>query len=178
MGEGAGDGEMIGKMLLAALLAAAPAAAQSPAWRLTPEGYGPARIGMTRDQVAAALSIRLEGEAIEDADVCVEMGAASGYPDLYFMFENGRLSRISAGERSRVTTPRGIGIGATAAQVRRAYGPALRAETHTYIGRPGEYLTFWTRRNQRGVRFETGADRRVTTIHAGNATIQYIEGCA
>lgn len=165
-------------LLLALALSAAPAAAQSPAWRLTPDGYGPVRIGMTRPQVSAALSIRLEGEAVDDANVCIEMGAAEGHPDLFFMFENGRLSRISLGERSRITTPRGIGIGATAAQVRRAYGRSLRAETHTYIGRPGEYLTFWTRFNSKGVRFETGADRRVQVIHAGNGSIQYIEGCA
>ena len=167
-------------LLLALALSAAPAAApaQSPGWRLTPDGYGPVRIGMTRAQVSAALSIRLEGEAIDDANACIEMGAAQGYPDLFFMFENGRLSRISLGERSRVTTLRGIGIGATAAQVRRAYGRGLRAETHTYIGRPGEYLTFWTRFNAKGVRFETGADRRVQVIHAGNGTIRYIEGCA
>jgi hypothetical protein len=167
-------------LLLALALSAAPAAApaQSPAWRLTPDGYGPVRIGMTRDQVSAALSIRLEGEAVEDANVCIEMGAAEGHPDLFFMFENGRLSRISLGERSRITTPRGIGIGATAAEVRRAYGRGLRAETHEYIGRPGEYLTFWTRVGAKGVRFETGADRRVRVIHAGNGSIQYIEGCA
>jgi hypothetical protein len=169
---------MIGKTLLIALLAAAPAAAQSPAWRLMPEGYGPARIGMTRAQVAAALNTTLEGDAIEDANVCVEQTATRGYPDLVFLFENGRLARISAVQTSRVTTPRGIGVGATAAQVRRAYGPALRAETHQYLGRPAEYLTFWTRRNQSGVRFETGTNRRVDAIHAGNAAIRYIEGCA
>jgi hypothetical protein len=169
---------MIRKTLLIALLAAAPVAAQSPAWRLTPEGYGPAQIGMTPAQVSAALSTRLEGEAIEDASVCVEQTATSGYPDLVFLFENGRLARISAVQSSRVATPRGIGVGATAAQVRRAYGPALRAETHQYLGRPAEYLTFWTRPNRRGVRFETDANRRVQTIHAGNAAIRYIEGCA
>lgn len=165
-------------LLLAAFAAASPALAQTRAWPLTPDGYGPVLIGMTRDQVATALGTQLEGEAIDDANICVEMGAASGYPDLYFLFENGLLARISAGENSRVLTPRGIGIGASAAQVRRSYGRTLRAETHTYLGRPAEYLTFWVRRNRSGVRFETGIDRRVKTIHAGNSTIQYIEGCA
>ena len=170
---------MLRKMLLILALAAPAAApAQAPAWRLTPDGYGPARIGMTRAQVSAALSIRREGDAIEDADACIEMGAAEGYRGIYFMFEGGRLSRISASESSRATTQHGVGIGATAAQVRRAYGPGVRSETHTYLGRPAEYLTFWTRRNAKGIRFETGTDRRVETIHVGNASIQYIEGCA
>ena len=163
---------------LAALVPASPAPAQDPTYPLTPQGYGPVLIGMTRDQVAAALGTRLEGDAIDDANVCIEMGAASGYPDLYFLFENGLLARISAGERSPVRTPRGIGIGASAAEVRRAYGRTVQAETHTYLGRPAEYLTFWVRRNRSGVRFETGIDRRVAVIHAGNDAILYIEGCA
>jgi hypothetical protein len=165
-------------LLILAVTAPASVLAQAPGWRLTPDGYGPAQIGMTRAQVSSALSIRLEGEALDDAEACIEMQAARGYEGIYFMFEGGRLSRISAAEPSRATTPRGIGVGATAAQVRLAYGPGLAAETHTYLGRPAEYLTFWTRFNAKGVRFETGADRRVQVIHAGNGTIQYIEGCA
>ena len=169
---------MMNLLLLAALAAASPVPGQERTWPLTPDGYGPVLIGMTRDQVAAALGTALEGEAIDDANVCVEMGAVRGYPDLYFMFENGLLSRVSAGERSAVRTARGIGIGASAAEVRRTYGRTLRAEPHTYRGLPAEYLTAWVRRNRSGLRFETGTDRRVHTIHAGNATIQYIEGCA
>lgn len=167
------------KALLSMLALAMPAAApaQPPGWRLTPDGYGPVRIGMTRAQVSAALSVRLEGDAIEDEEACIEMGAAEGYRGFYFMFENGRLSRISATEPTQATTVPGIGIGATAARVRRAY-PAARAETHTYLGRPAEYLTVWPRHGTRGIRFETDSDRRVTTIHVGGASIRYIEGCA
>ena len=151
-------------------MSAAPAAAQSPAWRLTPDGYGPARIGMTRAQVSAVLSIRLEGEAIDDANACIEMGAAQGYRGIYFMFEEGRLSRISATAPSRATTPRGIGIGATAAQVRRAYGPAIRAETHTYLAaRRISDLLDASQRQRRPLR--TGLDRRVATIHVGSGSV-------
>lgn len=163
-------------LLLAA--SASAATAQPRPWHLTPEGYGPARIGMTRAEVSAALAIELEGEALDDANACHEMGAVRGHQDLVFMFLDNRLARISVFSDSRVTTPRGIGVGASAAQVRRTYGAGLRAEAHTYLGRPAEYLTFWVRRARSGVRFETGLDRRVATIHAGNESIQYIEGCA
>lgn len=160
-------------MLSLALLLAAPAA-----WHLTPGGYGPARIGMTRAQVSAALSAPLEGEAIEDANACIEMTAAQGHPDLVFMFTDGRLSRITAVRESRVTTPRGIGVGATEGAVRRAYRAGLVSEPHHYDGLPARYLTYWTRPRSRGVRFVTGTDRRVGAIHAGDATIRQIEGCA
>jgi hypothetical protein len=165
-------------LLILALAAPAAASAQPTGWRLTPDGYGPVRIGMTRAQVSSALSIRLEGDAIEDEDACIEMAAVTGYRGIYFMFERGRLSRISATEPSQATTPLGVGIGATAERVRRAYGPGVRAETHEYLGRPAEYLTLWRRGNARGIRFETDSDRRVTAIHVGGASIRYVEGCA
>lgn len=163
----------------AALAASAAATAQPRPWHLTPEGYGPARIGMTRAQVERALGVTLEGTAVDDANACIEMGPTAGpHRELVFMFIDRRLSRIAAIDSSRVTTPRGVGIGATAAEVRRIYGRGLRAEEHTYLGRPAEYLTFWTTPNRRGVRFVTDQNRRVDSIIAGDRTIQYIEGCA
>jgi hypothetical protein len=174
-------------ILVAALAAVAvppspePAWAQSRAarWHLTPDGFGPVRIGMTRAQVERALAIRLRGEPLDEGpDACVEMLAVTGRPGLVFMFEGRRLTRISARADSGITTPRGIAVGARAAEVRRAYGRDLQAETHHYLERPAEYLTFWVRLGQRGVRFETGMDRRVTVIHAGTSSIEYIEGCA
>lgn len=166
-------------LLAAATLCATAAVAQPRPWHLTPDGYGPVRLGMTRAQVERALNVRLEGEPVDDANVCIEMGPRAGpHRDLVFMFIQRRLSRIAAGGSSRVTTPRGLSIGATAAQVRRAYGRALRAEEHAYLGRPAEYLTFWTRPNRRGVRFVTDLNRRTEVVIAGNETIRYIEGCA
>jgi hypothetical protein len=153
------------------LLAAAPF--------LTPDGYGPARIGMTQKQVSTALGVRLKGEPIDEESTCVEKVAVGPrYPGVVFMFLDGRLSRVSIGEPSKARTPRGIGIGAGADAVRRAYGAKLQAEEHHYVGKPAEYLTYWTRPRQRGVRFETDTKRKVETIHAGNDSIQYIEGCA
>ncbi len=80
------------------------------------------------------------------------------------MFEDRRLTRISAGGHSRVRTPSGIRVGATAAQVRRAYGRKLQAEPHKYLAKAAEYLTYWTVPAKRGVVFETGENRRVQRI--------------
>lgn len=145
---------------------------------LTPDGWGAARIGMTRQQVERALHIRLKGEPIDSEQACVEVQPVGRDQGIWFMFQNYKLTRISIGDPSGVTTPRGIGIGATAAEVRRAYGKKLRAEPHHYEGLPSEYLTYWVRPETRGVRFETNSKRRVQTIHAGNGTIQLVEGCA
>jgi hypothetical protein len=164
--------------LIAVLIASAAAAAPQPAWHLTPEGFGPVRIGMSRAQVEKALHVTLEGEPLEDERSCIEMAPKGPDQGLWFMFEEYKLSRISIGAPSKLTTPRGIGLGASADQVRRAYPRGLKAERHYYEGLPSQYLTYWTVPGKRGVRFETDNKRRVQTIHAGTDAIQYVEGCA
>jgi len=157
---------------IAALAALAPA--QAGGAPLTPDGLGAVRIGMTRAQVIRIVG-PLEGEELTPG--CIEMEPARGWTHTWFMFEEGRLTRISIGESNRIRTPRGIGIGSTETQVRRAYGRGLRSEPHTYQEPPARYFTFWTRPGARGVRFETDATRRVRTIHAGGPSIEYVEGC-
>ena len=161
--------------LAALLTAAAPPATGGAALRITPDGLGPVRIGMTRAQVTRIVGAQLRGDEVTEG--CIEMQAERGWPRTWFMFEEGRLTRISLGAGSRATTPRGIAVGAPEEEVIRAYGRGLEREEHEYIGAPALYLTFWTAPERRGVRFETDASRRVTTIHAGGPSIRYVEGC-
>ncbi len=154
------------------------AAAALGSWPLTPDGWGPVRIGMSRGEVERVLDVTLEGEALEDEASCIELVPQGPERGLWFLFEGYRLARISIGAPSPVTTPRGIGVGATADAVRRSYPRGLKAEPHYYEGPPAEYLTFWTVAGKRGIRFETDGKRRVQTIHAGNAAIELVEGCA
>ena len=162
-----------------ALLLAAAAPDPSYDWKLTPAGWGPVRVGMTRAQAEKALSIQLEGEAFDNEGSCIELYSSNEkLTGLYFMFLDGKLSRVSAGDKSAVTTPRGKGIGSTADEVRAAYGDKLQAEPHHYLDLPAEYLTYWLRPGKSGVRFETDANGKVETIHAGNDSIQLVEGCA
>jgi hypothetical protein len=172
-----GDGQVKRLAILAALLATA--AAPAPQWKLTPSGWGPARIGMTRAQVSKALKTELEGDAFDNEGSCVELvGADNALPGLYFMFEEGKLTRISAAEPSTVATPRDMHAGSSAEDVRKAYGVGLKVEPHKYEDAPAEYLTFWLKPEKSGVRFETNMQGKVESIHAGTASIQYVEGCA
>jgi hypothetical protein len=160
------------------LMTAAPAPVPHAEWHLTVDGWGPVRIGMSRAQVEGALQEKLEGEPLEDEESCIEMVAKGPGDGVLFMFEEYRLTRVSIFEPSKVTTPRGIGIGSSADEVRRAYGARLKAEPHYYEDLPSEYLTYWTLPDKRGVRFETDSKRQVQAIHAGTDSIQYVEGCA
>lgn len=161
--------------LLACAITLAAASEPDPSWRLTPEGLGPVRIGMTRAQVTTLVGAPLEGE--EFTEGCIEMQATRGWTHVWFMFEEGRLTRLSVGGETPIRTPRGIGPGDTEEAVRRAYGSGLIAEPHEYQDPPARYLTFWTQPDRRGVRFETNERGRVDTIHAGGPSIQYVEGC-
>lgn len=169
------------RLAIAGLALLLIAAAPSPTydWKLTPAGWGPVRIGMTQDQAEKALKMELEGEAFDNEGSCIELYSSDPkLAGLYFMFLDGKLSRVSAGDKSRIDTPRGMGVGATADEIRKAYGEKLKAEPHHYLDLPAEYLTYWVKPSKSGVRFETDSQRKVETIHAGNESIRLIEGCA
>jgi hypothetical protein len=162
-----------------ALIAVSGAVDAAPAKQvLTVDGLGPVRIGLTIADVEKAIGGELEGAAIESDDICVEKDSKAGPQGAAYMFEDKKLTRISVGEGSTVVTPRGIGVGATAHQVRRAYGPALKSDPHPYEASPGEFLTFWTVPDKRGVSFETDTKQTVAVIHVGTGAIEYAEGCA
>ena len=60
-------------------------------------------IGMNRGQVEKALKVELEGEAFDDEGACVELFAEQQpLAGLYFMFLDGKLSRISASSPSKI----------------------------------------------------------------------------
>ena len=167
------------KLILFALLLASAPATPSYDWKLTPAGWGPVRIGMTRGQVDKALQLQLEGDAFDNEGRCAELYSSNEkLAGLYFMFLDGKLSRISAVEKALIKTPRGMSVGSNAEEVRSAYGEKLLAEPHHYEGEPAEYLTYWLKPKASGVRFETDAQHKVETIHAGNDSIELVEGCA
>jgi hypothetical protein len=169
-------------LLLTAALAIATAGADTVAFAqpgdvLTPQGYGPLRVGMTWAQARRAVPGLRYGESMGDGSTCHE-ASTPRMPGVFGMFVDGRLVRVSLSSPSRVATARGIRVGASEAQVRTAYRGLYRDEPHQYEGPQGRYLTVWTVRGHSGVRFETDMHHRVQTIHGGTDAIQYVEGCA
>ena len=156
---------------------------------LTSESWGPLRIGMTRDEVIAAVGGPADPDAMggPEPELCDEFPPARAPAGLFVMIENGILASISLGEGSTIETPEGLSVGDSADAVRAAYGDRLEVFPHHYLGLPAEYLTVWTTgditengtsdSDARGIRYETNEDRNIELIHAGGPSIQYVEGC-
>ena len=158
-----------------------PARPDEPA-HLTSDGWGPLRIGMTRAEVVAAAWEDAEpGVGGPDPESCDEFHPARAPAGMRLMIERGRLTRITLSRDASVETEHGFRVGTAAGDIKAALGARAVATPHEYGEAPSEYLTVWVRPatdpDPRGIVYEIGPDGRVSQIHAGGASIQYVEGC-
>lgn len=170
----------------------APPAAQQPQGPpvLTAQGWGPLKVGMTRAEITAALGPDANPNAVGGADPeqCDQFRPARAPEGMLVMVEAGRLTRISLLRAARVKTDRGLGLGASAAEVRAVYGKQVHSTPHKYGEPPQEYLTVWATGGgpadrlvppqSRGIVYEVDGGGKVGAIHAGGPSILYVEGCS
>jgi hypothetical protein len=165
------------------------AATAAAAPQLTVDGLAPVRLGMTIAQAQRALGARLghwidsfSGFAAEKeaGDDCWIWRRRDGKdPNIYYMTEQGAIRRIDVDGQAKpiptTTTVRGIRIGSSEGEVRRAY-PDLQLEQH-----PLAEVTRWAvveRKGTAGVRIEM-RDGAVTSMFAARGrTLDYPEGCS
>lgn len=145
---------------------------------LTADGFDTIRIGAPP---AAAQGYDLTDDGSYQ-DVC-RIYTSDRLRGVYAIVENGRVMRLTAFHREGTPAPalrtdRGITVGSTEADVRSAYSP-LREEPHKYVEAPAKDLFFGGTAEAPGLRFEIGAEGRVTALHAGlMPTLGYVEGCS
>ena len=160
----------VGILLALALVGAAPDARV-----LKPKSFGPVRVGMTRAQTERALAARLLVDyPDEDSQACGMARRRDGRDKaIHYMIENGRVARIDVDD-PKVTTARGVGIGSTVAQVRRAYGKALRSQLNQYSEQPDLEI-----KGPRGfgIIFETDGQRVLTMRGGRYPAVAYVESC-
>ena len=149
---------------------------------LTPDGWGPLRIGMTLDEVVAAAGADANPEAVGGPvpGECDEFRPLQAPEGVLVMVENGILTRISITRDNGIVTPEGIRVGDPADRVLQAYGDRVQLEPHKYVDPPAAYLTVWREAatgEPRGIRYEVDADGRVNFLRGGASSIEYVEGC-
>ncbi|WP_395328004.1 hypothetical protein WBP06_12250 [Novosphingobium sp. BL-8H] len=137
------------------------------------EGLADLRIG---EPVPAGSSWAERGAQASDACRTV---TSPDYPGVYAIVEQGKVRRITVGQRSEVKLVEGIGVGASEADVKKWFA-GFRAEPHKYEAAPAKYLTAPNAKSgDPALRFEIGHDGKVSAIHVGTMpALAYVEGCA
>ena len=167
-------------------------AAESPATRsdfepderlLTWGGWGPLRIGMSREEVVAAAGADANRGAMGGPDPaqCDEFRPSNAPPGVLVMVESGVLTRISVSRNSAISTPEGFRIGDPDSSVLAAYGSRARVDAHRYWPAPAKYITVWRQASsgpgRRGIRYEIDSSGEIVHLRAGGPSIEYVEGC-
>lgn len=150
---------------------------------ITPDGWGPLRIGMSRAELVAAAGEDANPDAVggPDPEQCDEFRPASAPAGMLVMIEDGVLTRISVNRSRDIRTPEGFGVGDAGADVIAAYGSRAHVEPHQYQESPAKYITVWrddaTATDRRGIRYEVNSTGTVMHVRAGGPAIEYVEGC-
>lgn len=183
--------------LALALAACSPAAEAPPATEPAPApAPAPAPVPAPAPPAANPKVIGLEGlgdlrlgQPVPVGSSWAERGAQASeecrlvsspdYPGVYAIVEKGKVQRITVGQRSDVKLVEGIGVGATEADVKKGFAGFVE-EPHKYVDAPAKYLTAPNAPSgDPAVRFEIGADGKVSLIHVGMMPVLgYVEGCS
>lgn len=150
---------------------------------LTPDGWGPLRIGMSRAEVVAAAGDDAEPDAVggPDPEACDEFRPRNAPEGVLVMIQDSVLTRISVSRNSEISTPTGFRVGDSGSAVLAEYGARARVEPHQYWAPPAKYVTAWrhtpSQSERRGIRYEISADDEVVHLRGGGLSIEYVEGC-
>lgn len=150
---------------------------------LTPDGWGPLRIGMSRAEVVAAAGEDAEPGAVggPDPEACDEFRPRNAPDGVLVMIQNGVLTRISVSRNADVSTPTGFRVGDSGSAVLAEYGARARVEPHKYWAPPAKYVTAWrqarSQSERRGIRYEISSENEVVHLRGGGPSIEYVEGC-
>lgn len=137
------------------------------------EGLGDLKLGQPVPAGSAWAS-----RGAQASDSCTTI-TSPAYPGVYAIVEGGKVQRITVGQRSDVKLVEGVGVGSTEAEVKSWFG-GFREEPHKYEAAPAKYLTAPNAASgDPAVRFEIGADGKVSLIHVGMMPVLgYVEGCS
>lgn len=158
---------------LPAVAAAAPVSGQST---LTRNGLGSMRIGMTIDTAQRRTGQHIDYQPFtEGDDAC---GFAQLEPrrlGVTMLTTNRHIGVLFVASR-RVSTPAGIHVGDTPADLRAAYGSRLRSQPNKYDPKARDYSVTT---GSRKLVFYVGTDGKIGQMAGGREPeVDYVEGCS
>jgi len=160
-----------------ALPADARAPALKPTSRVSVDGLGPVRIGMTKGQAERAAGTRIVDDG-RPSDGCSYAEPRDRRIQAAFMLIDNRVARVDVYKRG-VRSQSGVRVGDSQASVRRRLAGRLTISRHKY-NRSGFYLEERPRSTadaNRRVLYETDG-RRITRFRGGRLPeVRYVEGC-
>jgi hypothetical protein len=162
-------------VLSAALCMLGAVSNQTDNWLVREDGIGPVTVGMTLSQLNGILHERFVLPEEKGDRGCFYVHPVH-HPQVSFMIEDGRFSRVDVDSPGVFTTER-IEVGDSEQRVLKIYAGKLKIEQSHYTGPEGHYLTVRSGDRRYGLRFET-ENGKVTTFYAGRLqAVQYVEGC-
>jgi hypothetical protein len=159
---------------LPAVASAAPVTNHS---RLTQNGLGSMRLGMSVDQAQRRTGQRIVNNVFTPGDD--SCGIAQLYPEslgVNMQTTNSRIWVINVSQPG-ISTRAGIQLGDTVRDLRRAYRSRLHSEPNKYTPKARDYWVSFPHR--RKIKFYTSPGRVITQISAGRKPeIDFVEGCS
>ena len=143
--------------------------------RVTLDGVGGVRPGLTERQVEARWGIRLRLDnafGLECQPAPVRVGTLDGYA----IFLRGRFGALFL--RRGAVTGNGVRIGSTLTQLRRAYGRGLTSRPNKYTPGARDFFVRRARAPHWQLRIDVSPRGRVTQIAFGDDAVRLVEGCA
>ena len=168
---------VVAVVVACATLAIPRLATADDAYRVSLNGYGPVKFGMTHVEAQRALGVKLVDEQPDpDYPNCTFLSPAAGHTGVSFMLLRGHIARVDVSERA-IATVSGARVGDSKASILSLYAGHILVTPHYYTAPEGSYFTMLSSNQRRGLRFETDADK-VTMFYAGTKeAVQFVEGC-
>lgn len=145
--------------------------------RVSLEGFGKVRIGMSERELARALGPTLTREDPLETDARCYYLTSNALPEsVAMMIYRGQLEQFDVYAPGTATVS-GAEVGMAEGALRRLSGDRFNEEPHKYAYPEGRYLTLYSADGARAIRFETDG-QVVTRFYAGTAeSISLSEGC-
>jgi hypothetical protein len=171
---GAAAGLALAALGLPAVAGAAPVTDHS---RITQNGLGSMRLGMTVDQAQRRTGQRIENNLFTPGDTTC--GIAQLFPKslgVNMQTTKLRIWVINVSDPG-ITTRAGIEVGDTVQDLRRAYRSRLRSHANKYTPKARDYWVAFPR--NRKLVFYADPQKQITQISAGRKPeIDFVEGCS